>query len=178
MNPRLFCLCLVFPILAGCMHGSGGSAGSGSAHQPQETLEVSLPPTWQSGEGPKTGLSKSFEMLVFRGDQRVVLSVGRRPGKPEETLLQTRRMMTNVREEGINQIAGIAGEGVYAHGVDAEGKVVAYVLFNPQAGSKLQNYYLLGIFLAPDAGTEAEFEQVVKSIRIAGSAATATASFR
>jgi hypothetical protein len=91
---------------------------------------------------------------------------------------EVQKMMTAPQSQGINQLGAMRGDGVYNHGLDADGKVVGYVLFNPLAGTPLQDYYVLGVFFSPDKDTEAEFEQVVNSIRVVGTPANGPSSRR
>jgi hypothetical protein len=157
------------------MHSSTGSVhATAAARQPKDSLTVTLPANWQSAETPQTGLSRTFEMLLFRNDHRVLLSVGRQPGQPNATVLQAKRMMTGVQEESINQLGTLPGAGVFAYGKDADDNTVAYVTFNPKVGTPLQDYYVLGVFFALDKPSEAEFEQVVNSIQVVGASGTAS----
>ncbi len=159
------------------MHSSTGSArDTGTMRQPKDSLTVTLPVDWQSADTPQTGLSRTFEMLLYRNDHRVLLSVGRQPGQPNATMLQAKRMMTGVQEESINQLGTLRGAGVFAHGKDADGNTVAYVMFNPKVGTPLQDYYLLGVFFSLDNPSETEFEQVVNSIQVVGMAPSGTVS--
>jgi len=78
-------------------------------------------------------------------------------------------MMTGVQEESINRLGALTGNGVFDHGLDTQGNKVAYVLFNPAAGTPLQDYYVLGVFFAMDQPSETEFESIVNSIRVVAS---------
>jgi hypothetical protein len=112
-------------------------------------------------------LDRSFEMLVSRVDGRVIVSLVRRPGDPNQSMVQTQRMMKSVEEEQINQVAGLVGLGKLGTGYDNDGHLIEYVLFYPQTGSPLQDYYLYAVFANPDVATVEEFDRVVRSINVA-----------
>ncbi len=139
-------------------------------------VSADFPASWSNAFAIRQ-YDEGKDLFVGRNDMMIMLGVRRSSNPWAEFVAQEKNNLynnfSNIRdlaEEKITQLSNLTGEGLrWTFQTDAGANDMhssEYIVFRSEQGSHLENYFISGILLRPDAKLIAEYDRIVRSIRI------------